>query len=50
MATRITIMLDEGLEKKLRELQAKMIMHSHKTISFSQVVNEIIRRGLRGKR
>ncbi len=42
-------MLNEDLEKKLRALQAKMIRHSQKTISFSQVVNEIIRRGLRGK-
>ena len=42
-------MLNDDLEKKLRELQAKMIRHSQKTISFSQVVNEIIRRGLRGK-
>ena len=49
MATRISIMLDDDLQKKLRELQAKMIIRSQESISFSQVVNEIIRRGLRGK-
>ncbi len=49
MAIRISIMLDEDLQKKLRELQGKMISRSQKSISFSHVVNEIIRRGLRGK-
>jgi len=42
-------MLDEDLGKKLRVLQSKKIRNSGKNISFSQVVNEIIRRGLRGK-
>jgi len=36
-------------KKKLREIQAKMIRQSQETVSFSHVVNEIIRRGLRGK-
>jgi len=39
-------MLDENLEKKLRKIQSKLIMDSKKSISFSQVVNDILRNGL----
>jgi len=42
-------MLEEDLAKKLRVLQSKKIRVSEKNISFSQVVNEIIRRGLKAK-
>ena len=49
MKIRTSIMLDEDLQKKLRELQAKMISQSQEAVSFSHVVNEIIRRGLRAK-
>ena len=46
MYRRVTIMLDENLEKKLRKIQAKLIKNSKKSISFSQVVNDILRIGL----
>jgi len=36
---RITIMLDDDLQKKLRERQAKLIKQSKKSVSFSKVVN-----------
>jgi len=49
MTIRTSIMLDEDLQKKLRELQAKMIRQNQEAVSFSQVVNIIIRRGLRAK-
>jgi len=46
MYRRVTIMLDENLEKKLRKIQAKLIKNSKKSMSFSQVVNDILRIGL----
>jgi hypothetical protein len=39
-------MLDEDLAKKLRLLQAKRLKESNKSISFSKVLNEIVRKGL----
>jgi len=39
MLRRITIMLDDDLQKKLREKQAKLIKQSKKSVSFSKVVN-----------
>ncbi len=48
MGQRITIVLDENLLKKLRELQAKTIMKNAKSgnnlpsPSFSRIVNEIL--------
>jgi len=49
MAIRITIMIDEDLQKKLRVLQSKKIRVSRKNISFSQVINEVIQKGLKEK-
>ena len=47
MAKRITIMLDEDLDKKLRLLQAKKIREVSKSVSFSHVVNEVLRKSLK---
>ena len=47
MAKRITIMLDDDLVKKLHEIQAKKIKASTKSVSFSRVVNEALRKGLK---
>jgi len=47
MAKRITIMLDDDLVKKLHEIQAKQIKQSIKSISFSHVMNEVLRKGLK---
>ncbi len=44
---RITIMLDDELVKKLREIQAKLIKESTSSVSFSKVLNDIIRKGLK---
>lgn len=46
MAKRITIMIDDENNKKLRNLQAKMIKESDESVSFSRVINEIIEKGL----
>ncbi len=47
MAKRITITLDDDLNKKLHELQAKQIKDSKKAISFSRVLNETLRKNLK---
>lgn len=46
MAKRITIMLDDDLAKKLRHLQAKKLKESNKSISFSAVLNDTLRKSL----
>ena len=35
-------MLDDDLQKKLRERQAKLIKQGNKSVSFSQVVNMLL--------
>ena len=42
----ITIVVSKELQKKLRSLQAKMIKDTKENISFSQVVNDVLKRGL----
>ena len=47
MAKRVTIVLDDDLVKKLREKQSNQIKKSVKSVSFSSVMNEYIRKGLK---
>jgi len=47
MAKRITIMLEDDLLKKLHEIQAKQIKISLKSVSFSRVLNDVLRKGLK---
>ena len=47
MAKRLSIMLDEDLNKKLRLKQAKMLKKSKKGISFSAVLNDTLRESLK---
>jgi len=49
MLRRITITLDQSLESEIRSLQAKKITETNKAISFSKVVNEVLRQGLKEK-
>ena len=49
MAQRITIMLDDDLQKKLHELQAKKIKSSNRAVSFSSVLNETLAASLNKK-
>ena len=44
MAKRITIMLDDDLASKLRKTQAEQIRKSDKSVSFSHVINETLRK------
>jgi len=47
MAERITIMLDDDVAKKLRLIQAKMIQTQSTSVSFSKVINETLKKGLK---
>jgi hypothetical protein len=43
MARRVTIMIDDDLDKKIRYKQAKLIEKRKESVSFSRVVNDSIR-------
>jgi len=47
MSKRITIILDDELVKKLRDIQAKLIRESSSSVSFSRVLNNVVREGLK---
>jgi len=47
MAKRVTIMLDDDLDKKVRIRQAKMIQQKQATYSFSRSLNDILRKGFK---
>ena len=47
MSKRITIMIDDDLDKKLRLIQAKEITNTSSSISYSQVVNDMLRKQLK---
>ena len=46
MIKRITITLDETLESKIRTIQAQRITKQNKSISFSQVLNQLLKSAL----
>ena len=47
MSKRVTVMIDEDLDKKLRLRQAKMIQQEQTSYSYSRVLNETLRKVLR---
>jgi len=47
MAKRITIMIDDDLDKKLRLIQAKAIQNTTSSVSYSRVINETLRKKLK---
>ncbi len=47
MSKRVTIMIDEDIDKKLRLRQAKMIQQYKSSYSFSRVLNESLRKVLK---
>ncbi len=46
MAKRVTIMIDDDLDKKVRLKQAKLIQKTNSSVSFSKVINDTIRKSL----
>jgi len=47
MSKRVTIMIDEDLDKKLRLRQAKMIQQKQSSYSYSKTLNEVLRKSLK---
>jgi len=47
MTKRVTIMIDDDIDKKIRQMQAKMIMTASKSVSFSKVLNLVLRKALK---
>lgn len=47
MAIRKTIMLDDDLVKKIRAIQSKQLREQNQSISFSNVINQVLKEGLK---
>ena len=47
MGIRVTIVIDENNAEKLRNIQAKLIKNSSKSVSFSHVLNRVVEEGLK---
>jgi len=44
---RITIMMSVELDRKIRKLQAKQILETNQSCSYSQVVQKVLKIGLK---
>ena len=47
MSKRVTIMIDDDLDKKIRLRQAKLIQQEQASFSYSKVLNESLRKVLK---
>jgi len=47
MSKRITIMIEDELDKKLRLIQAKTIQSTVSSVSYSSIINETLRKTLK---
>ena len=47
MTRRVTITLETHIESKIRDIQAKKITETRKSISFSNVINQVLKEGLK---
>ena len=47
MSKRTTIMMDEDVDKELRIIQAHEILSRKGAVSYSKIVNEVLRDGLK---
>ena len=47
MAKRITVMINNSLDKKLRMLQANQIQITQTSVSYSKIINETLRKVLK---
>lgn len=46
MSKRVTIIIDDDVDKKLRQRQSKIIQQTNETYSFSKTINELLRKSL----
>ncbi|MDF2423121.1 MAG: hypothetical protein OPY08_05975 [Nitrosopumilus sp.] len=47
MAKRVTIVIDDDLDKKMRAIQAKRIQTTNSSESYSKVINELLQKSLK---
>ena len=47
MAKRVTIVLDNDLIIKLRKIQAEQIKNTSSSVSFSKIINDVIRKSIK---
>ncbi len=47
MSKRITIMIDDEIDKKLRLIQAKQIANTNSSVSYSHVLNDMLRKQIK---
>jgi predicted CopG family antitoxin len=47
MSSRKTIVIGDDLDKKLRKLQAKKIQKTNGYVSYSEIINELLRKQVR---
>jgi hypothetical protein len=47
MRKRVTIMIEDELDKKLRSIQAKEIQSTSSTVSYSSTINKILKNNLK---
>lgn len=47
MGKPITVIIDGDLEKKIRDIQAKLIQKHNKSFSFSKVLNLVLKEGVK---
>jgi len=46
MSRRVTIMIDDDLDKKIRMYQAKIMQKKNITCSYSKTVNELLKKAI----
>ncbi|MCV0373626.1 MAG: hypothetical protein K5793_08760 [Nitrosarchaeum sp.] len=47
MKKRVTIVLDDDLDKRIRIIQAKIIRKEKKSVSFSKVLNNMLSKAIK---
>jgi hypothetical protein len=50
LAKRISIMLDDDIDRKIRLMQSKIIKKENKSVSFSSVINLLLEENLSKKK
>ena len=46
MLKRVTIIIDDDIDKKLRQYQAKMIQQISESYSYSKTINDVLRKAM----
>lgn len=47
MSKRVTIMIDDEVDKKLRTIQAKEIQSTTRSVSYSETINKVLKNNLK---